>query len=277
MVRRFSVVVAACTLLLVIAGSLVTSNDAAMSIPDWPLAYGKLVPPLEGGIRFEFAHRVLAATVAALTLALAVSARRPLAWFAFAAVVAQALLGGATVKLVDPKSLAIAHACLAQLCFGLLVAQALVGRTPWSAAGPPAGPAWMAAAALFAQTILGAALRHNTIGLIPHIAGAVAGTLIVMWAGLRVLSGPMEEPPLRRAAMLLLSFTFSQVFLGMGAYMARAVNADAPQPLPMMIWFTVAHVAVGSLAFGAAVAMAVIAHRDPAARTHMHHAGMVVA
>jgi hypothetical protein len=38
--------------------------------------------------------------------------------------------------------------------------------------------------------------------------------------------------------------------------MGRILNADAPQPVPMMVWFTVAHVAVGSLAFGAAVALA---------------------
>jgi hypothetical protein len=52
--------------------------------------------------------------------------------------------------------------------------------------------------------------------------------------------------------------TFSQVFLGMGAYISRIMAADDPQPMPMMISFTVAHVAVGSLAFGAAIAMAVI-------------------
>ena len=41
-------------------GALVTSNNAADSVPDWPLAYGKLVPPLVGGIRFEYTHRLLA-------------------------------------------------------------------------------------------------------------------------------------------------------------------------------------------------------------------------
>src|ERR1039457_2206382 len=69
--HRYSLLVAVCILLLVIAGGLVTSNDAALSIPDWPLSFGKLVPPLEGGIRFEFAHRMLAAVVALLTLILA--------------------------------------------------------------------------------------------------------------------------------------------------------------------------------------------------------------
>src|ERR1035437_4429568 len=121
--HRFSIFVAVCTLLLVIAGGLVTSNDAALSVPDWPLSYGKLVPPLEGGIRFEFAHRTLAATVAILTLILAVWLQaaeprawvRRLGWSAVPAVVAQALLGGALVRWFTPRPLTIAHATLAQL------------------------------------------------------------------------------------------------------------------------------------------------------------------
>ena len=58
------------TLLLVTAGALVTSNDAGGAIPDWPLSWGRLVPPLEGGIVYAYAHRVLAATVLVLTFAL---------------------------------------------------------------------------------------------------------------------------------------------------------------------------------------------------------------
>ena len=64
------------------AGGLVTGNDAALSVRDWPLSWGRLVPPLEGGIRYEFAHRVLAAAVAALTsiLAFRMQAREPSPW-----------------------------------------------------------------------------------------------------------------------------------------------------------------------------------------------------
>ena len=255
--RRFSLVVAVCTLLLVIAGGLVTSNDAAQSVPDWPLSYGKLVPPLEGGIRFEFAHLALAAAVAVLTLILALWSRSRLAWMAVAAVVAQALLGGWVVTLVAPKWMPVAHACLAQLCFGLMVA-IVVRQYSWPAAGQAGKPAPLAAGALFIQTVLGAVARHNLAGVIPHIAFAAVAILIVMWAGIQVLLRHMENPPFRRSAMLLLSLTFSQMFLGMGAYISRVMAADDPQPMPMMISFTVAHVAVGSLAFGAAIAMAIM-------------------
>ena len=164
--------VALCTLALVTAGGLVTSNDAALAVPDWPLNWGRFVPPLEGGIRFEFAHRVLALLVALLTTTLAfrmqaTEARpwmRRLAWWTVATVMAQALLGGALVKLIDPKSLAIAHASLAEICFGLTVAIA-AGYYEVSAAGDWASR--IAVVALFAQAVLGAAVRHGAIGVAP--------------------------------------------------------------------------------------------------------------
>jgi heme A synthase len=261
--------------LLVVAGGLVTSNDAAGSIPDWPLSWGKLISPLEGGIRYEFAHRALAATVALLTLDLALWSRRRLAWLAFATVAAQAVLGGVAVRLVEPKALVIAHACLAQICFGLVVAQLfdLPRWGSWAGRGP-AVP--MAIVALFAQTILGAAVRHQLVGVMPHIGGAVVATVIVMWAGLGILMQHMDNPRLRRPAMVLLSLTFSQVFLGMGAYLSRVATADAPQPMPMMVWFTVAHVAIGTLAFGSAIVLALVVYWHPS-DSEMVHGGMAVA
>src|SRR3954466_5080770 len=102
------------TLLLVMAGALVTSNDAGGSIPDWPLSWGKLIPPLEGGIVYAFGHRVLALTVAVLTFVLGLKTR---AWLPFGLIVAQALVGALRVRIVAPKMTVLAHACLAQLCF----------------------------------------------------------------------------------------------------------------------------------------------------------------
>src|ERR1700721_351249 len=105
--HRFAFATSACTVLLLMAGALVTSNDAADSVPDWPLAYGKIIPPLVGGIRYEFAHRVVAGAVAVLTLIFAVWLARTenrrtvrrLGWTALALVVVQALLGPLRVPL----------------------------------------------------------------------------------------------------------------------------------------------------------------------------------
>jgi cytochrome c oxidase assembly protein subunit 15 len=275
-------------LLLVVAGALVTSNDASLAIADWPLNWGKLVPPMEGGIRYAFAHRVAAATVAVLVVILAAwqQSREPrawvrrLGWAAVSTVLAQAALGGAMVRFIDPKSLSIAHACLAQICFGLTVAivVAQLPSLPTPASASSGLAPTLAAAALFLQTILGAAVRHGAMTAVPHIAGAIVATALAMWAGLQVLMHHMENAPLRRAATLLLALTFLQVFLGLAAYASLAATAGDPQPMPVMIWATVAHVAAGSLAFGAAIALAMRVYRhDKPTRPNLARGGMAVA
>ncbi|MGH9772606.1 MAG: COX15/CtaA family protein, partial [Candidatus Acidiferrales bacterium] len=135
---RFAVATSGCIVLLLMAGALVTSNDAADSVPDWPLAYGRLIPPLVGGIRFEYAHRVLAGLVSILTLILAVwlarAARRPLArrlgWTALVLVIAQAVLGGVRVLEGHPAISATAHAILAQIFFITVVGLTMY-LSPW--------------------------------------------------------------------------------------------------------------------------------------------------
>jgi cytochrome c oxidase assembly protein subunit 15 len=239
--------VVVCTFLLVIAGGLVTSNDAALAIPDWPLAWGKLIPPLDGGIRFEFAHRMLAALVAILTFVFALKTRRTLAWIAFGAVVAQALLGGVLVRWLDPKALAVAHAVLAQVCFGL-VFYVVCGA---GGAEAPRGLKPTLHVAVFTTIGLGAAVRHGAIGVMPHIFAAVVAVALIMYTGIQAISN-------NRPGAVLLGLTFFQVFLGMGAYIMRAATADAPQPMPLTIGFTVAHVAVGALIFGAALTGGVV-------------------
>jgi heme a synthase len=269
--RRYAVFVACCTFGLVIAGGLVTSNDAALSVPDWPLSWGRLVPTLEGGIRYEFAHRVSAMLVGLLTVGLALAMRTRLAWAAVIVILAQAGLGGVAVKFVTPAWATIAHASLGQVFFAIMVAICVGLFAGFN--GSWAAPTVICTVALFTQTILGAGVRYGVIDPAAHIAGAVLATILVMWAGLSILMRHMENPRLRRPAMLLLSITFSQVFLGIGAYMARVAYTDAPQPMPMMVLFTVAHVAVGSLAVGASVALAMLARPD----AFRVHGGMVTA
>src|SRR5919109_3165614 len=77
MLHRFSVLVAASTLLLILAGGFVTSTCSGLSVPDWPTTYGWFMFsfPLDkmvGGIRFEHTHRLIASAVGFLILVLAV-------------------------------------------------------------------------------------------------------------------------------------------------------------------------------------------------------------
>ena len=55
------------TFVLIIAGGLVTSRDAGLAVPDWPLSFGTLSPPnwwQIDNVRTEHGHRLIAGSVA---------------------------------------------------------------------------------------------------------------------------------------------------------------------------------------------------------------------
>lgn len=147
--HRFAFLTAGATFVLIIAGGLVTSTGSALSVPDWPLSYGQLMPPMVGGVRFEHGHRMVAGGVAILTLVLAVWAGlretrrwvKMLAFTALGAILAQAVLGGVTVLFLLPTPISVAHACLGQTFFCLTVALALVTSPRWPRAGTGAASA----------------------------------------------------------------------------------------------------------------------------------------
>ncbi|MGH9659969.1 MAG: hypothetical protein ACRD96_15575, partial [Bryobacteraceae bacterium] len=188
---------------------------------------------------------------------------RRLGWIALAAVVAQGALGGMTVIFMLPKPVSISHACLAQLFFSTTVCLALFTsegwRRPRRMVDDPGIHALTLAASLsiFAQLALGAAARHKAFGILPHVCGAVVATGIVVWLVVRVLLRHPNQAGLVRSALALLAIAIVQVFLGIAAYMSRIATLEAPQPMAVMVGFTVAHVAAGALTLAASVVTAV--------------------
>jgi cytochrome c oxidase assembly protein subunit 15 len=272
--HRYAVAWSFCTLFLVVAGGLVTSNDAGLSVPDWPLSYGKLMPPMEGNIFYEHGHRMVATTVGLLTIGMAIGLMRAdrrrwlknLGWISLAAVVTQGVLGGLTVIFLLPKPVSIGHACLAQLFFSTTVAIALFTSESWKrgaqlvddTGAPPLR--WLALAApacVLLQLALGASVRHQALGILPHVMGALLASGVVLWITVRVLMRHPNHEALRRSALALLSITFLEVFLGIAAYMSRLATTAAPQPMPVMVGFTVAHVAVGALTMAGSIVLAI--------------------
>src|SRR5438128_10802207 len=145
MLHRFARVVSGCTVLLVLAGSLVTSTGSGLSVPDWPTSYGWNMftfPPSKwvGGILYEHGHRLIASTVGLLTIVLATwlwlcESRqwlKRLGLVALGAVVAQGVLGGLTVLFFLPAAISTAHAALAEIFFCLTIAIALFTSPRWS-------------------------------------------------------------------------------------------------------------------------------------------------
>ncbi len=284
--HRYAILLAVCTLFLVVAGASVTSKGAGLSVPDWPLSYGQVMPEMTGGVLFEHGHRMVGATVGMLTIGLLIwilrSEKRPwmrkLGWVALGWVIGVGLLGGLTVKLLTPPPVSITHTCLAQLFFSLTVAMAvftsksfLDGPEPVEDHGWPSLRSIAIATPIFvlAQIALGAGFRHGAISVLPHIIGAMIVTLMILFAGVFVLHQFPDHWALRRSAIALLGITFVQIFLGILAYFTR-LDAAA-QPLAMVL-STVAHVAVGALTLAASIVLAIQIRRNvrpqPLAATH---------
>ena len=146
MLHRFAKFLVACTVILILAGSLVTSHDAGLSVPDWPTSYGWNMftfPPSMwvANILYEHGHRLIASTVGFLTIIMAVwlwiaEPRRWLRWFGVAAlgsVIAQGVLGGLTVLFFLPAAISTAHAGLAEIFFCMTVAIAIFTSPGWIA------------------------------------------------------------------------------------------------------------------------------------------------
>lgn len=179
--RRYTKLTAAATLFLIYAGAMVTSTGSGLAVPDWPLSYGMLFPPMVGGIFYEHGHRMIAATVGLLTLIQAFWLQRSepkgflrrLGWVALVAVVVQGLLGGLTVIYLLPTAVSVSHAGLAEIFFCLNLSIAFFASRTYSRLrrqeeGVSEGIVFASRvllAALFIQILLGALMRHLGAGL----------------------------------------------------------------------------------------------------------------
>ncbi len=186
MLHRFARFLVACTVILILAGSLVTSTASGLSVPDWPTSYGWNMftfPPSKwvGGILYEHGHRLIASTVGFLTIILALwlwmsDPRRWVKWLgvaALGAVVAQGLLGGLTVLFFLPPAVSTAHAGLAEIFFCITVAIALFTSPRWiqGYSGHVLDDAALrrlataTTALIYCQILVGATMRHTGAGL----------------------------------------------------------------------------------------------------------------
>jgi cytochrome c oxidase assembly protein subunit 15 len=257
---------------------MVTSNDAGLSVPDWPTSFGYLVkvPHFVGGVRYEWSHRMVAGTLLSLTLAIAiwtlvVERRRWLRWLAigaFCTVIAQATLGGLTVLFFQPPWLSTAHATVAQTFFCIAVSIALFTGRKWVEEQPRVEfdsrrpslftLAVMSIFVLYVQLVLGGMFRHHGISWWPHVLNAVIVSFVLAWTAIRAISGYSSAEAVRRPAIVMLSLLITQLCLGFTAFVTRvAWGRNAAQPELPMVVSTVAHVAVGALLLATAVVLAI--------------------
>ena len=260
------------------AGALVTSNDAGLSVPDWPTSFGSFykIPHMVGGVQYEHGHRMLAEFIGLLTIVLAgwtwvVEKRlwlRLLGLAALTTVIMQGILGGLTVLFLLPAPIATAHAALAQTFFCIAVAIAVFTGRRWvtrtTAHGirfaPPRSfhPDSVLDFVLYLQLVLGAMFRHHGLSWWPHVINAGFVAAVLAWTAVRAISAYPQVDAVRRPAIAMLGLMVAQLCLGFLAFITRVTwGRNAAQPELPMVVSTVLHVAVGALLLATTVVLAI--------------------
>ncbi len=286
----FSLFLTAATFLLILAGGLVTSHEAGLAVPDWPLSYGQAFPPMVGNIFWEHGHRMIAGTVGILTLLLALWIQiaekqtwiKRLAWIAFGAVVLQALLGGLTVLYLLPAPISIFHACLAQAFFCLVIAIAFFLRPVDKVGAPLAGArtgrgqapplhsdqfklkrlSCITVGVIYAQLILGATVRHTSSGhaVVAHVVLAFAVMVHVFMLAGRIMR-LLPHSALFKPAVALGFLTMTQFFLGIGSFVLTRMIEQSYAPSKAAVFMTATHQTNGAVILGATVLIALMVSR----------------
>ncbi len=171
------------TLGLLFLGSVVHATGSSLACPDWPTCNGTLVPDMVGGVFWEHLHRLVAGGLILFFLGatyLAWKEQPRFPWVRTAALgglgllLVQAVLGGVTVLLKLPHIVSISHLGVAFLFLSLATVLSTVSSLRWARGIGASTPsrralrtaALTAAALAFAQSMLGAAVRHTGAGMV---------------------------------------------------------------------------------------------------------------
>lgn len=160
---------------LIVLGGAVRATDSGTACPDWPLCHGQVLPRLEGHVLVEYSHRLMASIVGLLIFATAIWAWRRrrsdrlvgiTAAAAVVLLVAQVLVGAATVNTETEASVVALHLSIALTLFATLIVLTVASsRHVTAKADFPVLPVAVAAGA-FALIISGAYVSQEGAGLV---------------------------------------------------------------------------------------------------------------
>jgi heme a synthase len=132
-IRVLSAIAAVGTFLVIVLGKIVRVTGASTSIPDWPLAFGRLVPEMNFLVFWEWSHRLFVLIVLLTMIALIIcAARLPGKLWLYCSVsllllMTTALIGGLSILYPLHWVFAAADQACAMLFFA-----SMVGLAVWS-------------------------------------------------------------------------------------------------------------------------------------------------
>jgi heme A synthase len=236
----------------VMLGSWTRINGAGMTCPDYPLCHGEFIPSMGGGTVWEWTHRVTAAVLSLLVIAVLATAwkrRRDAAFVTPAGVVIaglfafQVFLGAATVHLSNSPISVVWHwgtamafvaslSCMAIFAYTSDAASGAVSRRQLALTGILGGTAFIA----FVTMCIGAYVSSSGAGLacidIPGCAGNVvvytpgqavqmlhrfvaAACLLTAVVSFALVWAMRASARVRTAATIGIALVFVQVLLGL--------------------------------------------------------------
>jgi protoheme IX farnesyltransferase len=288
--QKLALVTVVTTILLVTVGVIVRATGSGMGCPDWPLCNGQVIPSTSDYRPWlEWIHRAIASVIGFEILGLAYLAIRhhrsqpSILWPTLATVVLvafQAYLGKETVRLNNSGESVLAHLASAMALLGLLVYLYVRSGYPARITGRGASQrftllAALAAVATYALLLFGSNVTANNAGgvftdwplmngtvapVVPgldaavralyeahalhrYVAGVVA---IIVWAtSLAAWRTQQARPVIVRLALWMGVLFTVQVLVGA----LLVFTALAP-------WVRTLHVAIGSIVWALAVALA---------------------
>jgi protoheme IX farnesyltransferase len=282
--RRLAAATAGGTVLLIVIGAVVRATGSGLGCPDWPKCHGSWIPPFEAASLIEYAHRLMAAIVGILVLALAIAAWsryrsvRYLFWPSLAAlalVVVQGGIGRVVVERELESRLVALHFGISLTLLALLTVIAVNSYLPRRGSFEGLAPLGAATAVAVAVVLMmgalvtqwGAALvfpdwplmggsvfpplepAGNAVHVLHRLAAALLG-VVVIWAAVRAT----REKPRDRAVVSLAHATAVLWAAQVGLGAANVLTGSAP-------WAVVLHVALGAVLWVTAVGFAAVSYR----------------
>ncbi len=266
------------TWMLLLVGGIVHGTGSSLACPDWPTCYGTFFPKMTGGIFYEHGHRLWASGVGLWTLVMTVGVWRRgdktlcrWGWIALFLVIFQGLLGGLTVNYRLPPMVSVAHLGTSMIFFAVLVFLSVHswflsgGPMPQAVSGFSLSLLRLVLIAVFAQILLGGAVRHLGAGLacidlplcqgalwpqghwllkihMAHRLWAVAVALLIFLLAYTLLRQGRGHRFERRIAVFLVLSVLLQMTLGW-------FSVDSA----LGLFYVTAHLGVGALLWGGLV------------------------